>query len=79
MMPTLSGARKMSTEEKRWRAEDDARTLSEAEAIKRDPARLKAAQKAAVKLAKEAADKAAGMKKVAGGAYRGSHMRAGKS
>lgn len=31
-------------EEKRWRAESDMRTLMEAEEIKNDPARLKAAQ-----------------------------------
>ena len=44
-MPTL--------EEKNWRAEADARTLAEAHVIKQDDARLKAAQKAADRLAKE--------------------------
>lgn len=33
----------MSKEEKDWRAEDDLRTLIEAEKIKKDKARLKAA------------------------------------
>ena len=48
-----------------WEAECDARTLSEAEVIKKDEGRLKKAQTAAERLAKEAADKAAAMKKVA--------------
>ena len=34
----------MRKEEERWRAESDMRALQEAEAIKRDPKRLKAAQ-----------------------------------
>jgi membrane protein involved in colicin uptake len=71
MSPSLP-TRKMSAEEKRWRAEEDARTLAEAEVIKKDSARLKAAQQAAAKMAKEAADRAAGMSKIASkkGAFR---------
>jgi hypothetical protein len=73
MSPSLS-TRKMSAEEKRWRAEEDARTLAEAEMIKKDSARLKSAQQAAAKMAKEAADRAAGMRKVASkkGAFKAS-------
>ena len=37
----------MSAEEKRWRAESDARTLSDALAIQKDAKRLAAAKKAA--------------------------------
>ena len=33
----------MSIQEKKWRAESDARSLEEAEIVKADPARLKAA------------------------------------
>ena len=61
----MSQSRPISAEDKRWRAEADAHTLAEAEAIKRDPARLKAAQKAAKTMAKEAEDKALGMRTVA--------------
>lgn len=39
----------MSKSESEWRAEDDFRTLAEAIKIKKDPARLKAAQAIAVK------------------------------
>lgn len=38
---------KMSAEEKRWRAQADARCLADAEEIKKDDKRLKAAQEAA--------------------------------
>ena len=38
---------KMSAEEKKWRAESDARTLSEALDIQKDPKRMTAAKKAA--------------------------------
>ena len=37
----------MSAEEKRWRAESDARTLSDAIAIQKDAKRMAAAKKAA--------------------------------
>ena len=40
-------------EEKKWQAESDARTIAEAEAIKGDPERIKAAQKAAKEMSEE--------------------------
>ena len=40
-------------EEKKWEAESDARTIAEAEAIKGDPERIKAAQKAAKEMSEE--------------------------
>jgi len=52
--------------DKDWEAENDARTLMEAEVIKGDPKRLEAATKAADKLSKEKVDEAASMQKVAG-------------
>ena len=42
-----------SYDDQAWRADEDCRTLMEAEKIRRDPKRMKAAQKAAVKKAKE--------------------------
>lgn len=62
----IARASKMSKDEMKWRAEDDARILSEAEAIKKDPARLKKAQAAAARMLKEITDKAVGMRKIAG-------------
>lgn len=49
-----------------WQAENDARTLAEAHVILEDDKRLKAAKKAAEKLAKEQADSLTGLLKVAG-------------
>lgn len=43
----------MAYDDKKWRAESDMRTLVEAEQIKSDPARLKAAQAMAGKQLKE--------------------------
>ncbi len=43
----MKAAQSISSHERDWRAEDDMRTLARAEEIKRDPARLKAAQKKA--------------------------------
>ncbi len=40
------GEAKLSAEDKKWRAENDVRTLIEAEEIKADPERYKAAIKA---------------------------------
>lgn len=37
----------------KWRAESDARTIAEAEAVKRDPKRLKAASKEGARMGKE--------------------------
>jgi hypothetical protein len=43
----------MDADEKKWRAESDARTLAEAKVIEKDTTRLEAAQEAAKGLAKE--------------------------
>lgn len=56
---------KMSAEDKKWQAENDARTLAEAEVIKNDSSRLKAAQNAAKGMAKEKQDEASAMSNVA--------------
>jgi hypothetical protein len=59
----------ISADEKQWQAECDARTLAEAEEIKGDPERLKAAQACADKEADDKLQEAANMKKVAGMRY----------
>ena len=56
----------MTAQERKWRAQDDARTLSYATEIASDPKRLSAAQKEAAKMAKETEKAAMAMKKVAG-------------
>ena len=43
----------MEAEEKKWQAENDARTLAEADVINNDPERLEAAQKAAKEMLAE--------------------------
>jgi len=57
--------RVMSAEERRWQAESDVRSLMEAEVIKRDKARLKAAVNAAKSMAKKEEDEAKAVKKIA--------------
>jgi len=52
--------------EEEWKAQRDAKTLAEAHVIISDDSRLKAAQKAANKMAKEVADELTGLLKVAG-------------
>ena len=52
--------------EAEWRAEDDARQLSTAKVIEADPARMKAAQAAAKRMAEEKMKEAAAMSVVAG-------------
>lgn len=52
--------------EAEWQAEDDARTLAQAEVIKQDKARLEKAQSAAEKIAAEERERAKAMAKVAG-------------
>ena len=54
-----------TAEEKKWRAESDARTLAEAEVIKGDEDRLKAASEAAEDMAKQAQEEAHGLATVA--------------
>ncbi len=55
----------MSKEEQKWRAHDDACTLKEADLIKRDPARLRAAQLEAVKMVEEQEENIKTLKKIA--------------
>ncbi len=62
-----ASAPKMSKDEMKWCAQDDARTLAEAEVIKADPERLKRAQAAAKSMADEAEVKADAMEKIASG------------
>jgi hypothetical protein len=52
--------------EKDWKAENDANTIAEAEAIKADKERLAGAKKAAAKMAKEQRARADGLTKLAG-------------
>jgi membrane protein involved in colicin uptake len=52
--------------EAEWQAEDDARSLAQAEEIKADKARLDKAQSAAKRMADEEAERAKAMRKVAG-------------
>lgn len=48
----------VSPDERRWRAEDDARTLARAMRIQKDTARLRAATEAAERMAKEQREEA---------------------
>jgi len=52
--------------EEYWKAENDARTLVDAEAIKADEPRMKKAQAAAKKMLDEEQARAEAMKKIAG-------------
>jgi hypothetical protein len=54
----------MEAEEKKWQAENDARTLAEADVINNDPERLEAAQKAAKKMLDEQKRQAEAMEHV---------------
>lgn len=56
----------LTAEDKKWRAEDDARTLAQSEVVKSDPERLNAAKEAAKKMAEEDMEKAKAMSHVAG-------------
>lgn len=55
----------MSAEDKKWQAKSDAQTLADANVILEDDKRLKAAEKAAEDLAKEAQDRFKAMLRVA--------------
>ena len=55
----------LSADEKKWKAESDARSLAEAEVIKKDKNRFTAAQEAAKELAKESKKEAESMADVA--------------
>lgn len=76
-MPSDVAYPTMSADEKKWQAESDARTLSEAEAIKLDEKRMDAAQKAAQRLQEEKQAEADGMRRVAKGqlAYNSKDMQ----
>lgn len=52
-------------DEKRWRQEDDARTLARAEEIKKDAARLRGAKAAARRIVQEQNKSVEALKKVA--------------
>lgn len=56
----------LSTDELRWRAQDDARALAIAESVKSDPARLTAAKAALAKMIVEKEEETKGLKKAAG-------------
>ena len=60
----------MPKTEAQWQAEDDARTLAQAEVIKQDQARLANARNAAAKIAAREREEANAMSKVAGRAVK---------
>jgi len=55
---------KMTAQDKKWRAESDARTLAEADVIRKTPGRLGLATKEAKIMAKEAMKQAAAMTRI---------------
>jgi len=55
----------LSAQDKKWRAENDARTLANSEEIKDDPTRMKAAQLEAGRQAAEAKKAAEALAKIA--------------
>lgn len=59
-------APKLTVEDKKWRAQDDARTLMYAEAIKNDPTRRRAAITAAKQIVKEKEKEVKAVKKIIG-------------
>lgn len=69
----------ISADEKRWRAESDARALAEANIIQSDSARLKAAQAAAKRMAAEQMKHASAIQKVAKNETNGTKKSTGKS
>jgi hypothetical protein len=58
---------RLSTQDKMWRAQDDARVLAQAEDVKKDGVRLKAAKAQAKKMAREQEVSLASIKKIAEG------------
>ena len=56
----------MADNDKKWKAENDARTLADAIAIQQDKKRMAEARKAARRMLKEKKDEAVGMAQVAG-------------
>jgi hypothetical protein len=68
VIPKVSKAKpvpSVSADEKRWRAESDARTIAEAKVIMGDPGRMKAAATAAKKMVEDKKAELAGLKQVA--------------
>jgi hypothetical protein len=63
----MAKAQSVSADEKRWRIESDLRVLTEAAAVRRDPARLKAAQALAKTKLAEIKAEAAAMSTLAAG------------
>lgn len=57
----------MAAQDKKWQAEDDARTLARAREIEQDPSRAQAAKKAAKDLAKKTEEELMNLRKVNGG------------
>ena len=62
-----SETKSMEAQEAKWKAENDARTLAEADVITKDKNRMEAAQKAAEEMAAEQEKEAEAMKKVSEG------------
>lgn len=56
---------KLTANDKKWMAQDDARTLAQAEAIKADPKRVAAAKKEAANMVKEQEQRTKALKTVA--------------
>lgn len=65
MAKNTRSTRAMALDEKRWRQEDDARTLARAEEIKKDAARLRGAKAAAKRIVQEQNKSVEALKKVA--------------
>jgi len=68
----------ISADERKWRAQDDARTLAQANVIKQDQQRLAAAKAEARRMAEEQAKEAAAMRGVAGKAAQAPKQQAKK-
>ena len=73
-MPSDLAYPKMTEQEKDWRAEDDARTLSNAEAIKADTERMERAAKAAKRMLEEEEARTKGLQMVAKGQLKYKNM-----
>jgi len=66
-MGKISAPGSAASDESKWKAESDARTLCEAEAIKSDKGRMGKAAKAAKQMAKDKNVEAMAMRKIAAG------------
>ena len=62
----MSSRTAIAAEERKWAAESDVRTLTEAEVIQKTPSRLRAAKTAAKRMVKEEQQKVNAINKVAG-------------